>query len=175
MAHFACVLHCCRSISVPVMSCQSPNALPGSTGCQPSPLSNCVFGTLQLCLSAQRLGRSNTAVLPKTLHTESIHRFGNLPSHAATDSHSIGSNVFRFSTFNTSQFADAEELLLAHQHWQALTLRTTLQAAAAGAPFLPPRALLYTQVNAGWGNRLSSVVTGEGCPCNCGRMGSPHV
>jgi hypothetical protein len=63
--------------------------------------------------------------------------------------------------FNASQYDTAGELLMAHQQWQAQALKGALQAAAGGTPYVPPKAVLYTQVPEGWGNRLSSVVTGD--------------
>lgn len=61
------------------------------------------------------------------------------------------------AAFNASQYSSAQELLLAHQHWQAAKLQQALQGSQAA----PPQAVLYKQFRAGWGNRLPGAVTGE--------------
>lgn len=79
----------------------------------------------------------------------------------STNSRGLWQTSNSSNVFNASQFANADEVLLAHQHWQADRLQEALQAAAAGKPFVAPKAVLYKQFPAGWGNRLPAVVTGE--------------
>jgi hypothetical protein len=91
-----------------------------------------------------------------------------LPHHAYTDRSSRSLNSSR-KPFNASQFETAEQLLLAHRQWQTQVLDEAMQAAAAGRPFVPPKAVLLKPYPSGWGNRLLPIATGGCCPLVCQR------
>jgi hypothetical protein len=72
--------------------------------------------------------------------------------------------------FNASQYTTAEELLVAHQRWQAQVLQEAMQASAAGRPFVPPKAVLLKPYQTGWGNRLLPIATGGDLSVCLGRV-----
>lgn len=140
--------------------------------------------TMQLGLGRPRPLKA--AVPPETPHSEAwfTHHsrkvFTRWPASGSSSSgcrahHTYSADVSNSThsssaAFNASQYTTAEELLVAHQRWQAQVLQEALQASAAGRPFVPPKAVLVKPYQTGWGNRLLPIATGGGSCVSLGHL-----